>query len=232
MKYTRMAMPMRPKRPCLGRNRASGTAISIRMSAITGVEMRHCNSARSRGSLDCNNSAGGLHARLAGAPADLTESNRIAAFGEMRDLPVALAGRAFVMLAVVQHEHLIGLPGAALLGPGRDPDLQLAVALRILGPIHEHIHVVQDAVVIDALGIEHHVAAAERPESAGFEQAELRILQSFGADLLGSRRRGGNGPERQPDQQGGNERRRDNAIGRYKPAGPTPQDWIAAISLS
>ena len=98
--------------------------------------------------------------------------------------------------------------------------------------IDEDVDVVQDAVVVDALGVEHDVAAAERAEPARLERAELRIAQRLDADLLRACGRLRDRPERQPDQQRRDQPRRAAPIGRNRPAGPTPQDWIAAISLS
>src|SRR5690606_17521626 len=150
------------------------------------------------------------HLRVAGAIDALAEADGNAAFAEADHAELAAARHALVDFAVVQDEGLLGLAGAALLGARGHPDLQpplvgavggaghgaardgrtrladrLHPALCRPGAIHEHVHVVQHALGIDALGIEHHAATAEGTETARLELPELRLAQRLVADFLG-----------------------------------------------
>ena len=116
---------MRPNRPWRGRNRASGTASTIRIIASSGVDIRHCNSARSRGSSERQQRPCGLHLGVGGAAGDFAEANRNAALGKFDDAKLAASRSALVALAVVEHERLFGLSGAALLRARRHPDFEL-----------------------------------------------------------------------------------------------------------
>ena len=98
--------------------------------------------------------------------------------------------------------------------------------------IDEDVDVVQDAVVVDALGVEDDLAAAEGAEPARLERAELRIAQRLDADLLRACGRLRVSPRTTARPAAPRSATPSTPIGRNSPAGPTPQDWIAAISLS
>ena len=95
--------------------------------------MRHCSSATSAGSDERSSSRVGFSSALLARAVQLAEPDRDAALGELDDAELAAARHAFVAAAVVENEGLLGLPGAALLGARRDPDLDLAGAARLLG---------------------------------------------------------------------------------------------------